>query len=75
MPESRNRPGHDYQKPADIPASQRVKGKVIWAVLFGVFGFLVTLFAAGLNYVVLAIVTIVAIIAGYFIGKSMEKKK
>ena len=74
MPESRNRPGHDYQKPAES-ASQRVKGKVIWAVLFGVFGFLVTLFAAGLNYPVLAVATIVAIIAGYFIGKSMEKKK
>lgn len=28
---SRNRPGHPFQKPADIPSSQRVKGKIIWA--------------------------------------------
>jgi lipopolysaccharide export LptBFGC system permease protein LptF len=74
MPESRNRPGHPYKKPADIPASQRVKGKIIWALLFGVFGLLISYFAAGANYKIIIIATIVAAIIGYFIGKKMEKK-
>jgi uncharacterized membrane protein YfcA len=74
MPESRKRPGHPYQQPADIPARQRVKGKIIWAILLGVFGLLISYFAAGVNYVVLAAATVVASIIGYFIGKKMEKK-
>jgi hypothetical protein len=74
MPESRKRPGHPFQKPADIPASQRVKGKIIWALLFGVFGLLMAYFTAGSNYKILIIVTLVAGAIGYFIGKKMEKK-
>ena len=75
MPESRNRPGHPFQKPADIPASQRVKGKIIWALLFAVFGLLISYFAAGANYKILIGATLVAAIIGYFIGKKMEKKE
>jgi uncharacterized membrane protein YfcA len=74
MPESRKRPGHPYQKPADIPARQRVKGKIMWAILFCVFGFLISYFAAGVNYIILTVATLVAGIIGYFIGKKMEKK-
>lgn len=74
MPESKKRPGHPYQKPADIPASQRVKGKTMWAILFSVFGLLTSYFAAGLNYMVLIPSTVIAGIIGYFIGKRMEKK-
>lgn len=74
MPESKKRPGHPYQKPADIPASQRVKGKTMWAILFSVFGLLTAYFAAGLNYMVLIPATVIAGIIGYFIGKRMEKK-
>ena len=74
MPESKKRPGHPYQKPADIPARQRVKGKVMWAILFGVFGLLIAYFAAGAIYIVLILATLVAGIIGYFIGKKMEKK-
>jgi hypothetical protein len=73
MPESRKRPGHSYHKVADIPAKQRAKGRVIWAILFGVFGLLIALFAAGNNYIVLAIATIISAIIGYAIGKKMEK--
>ncbi|HEX8315182.1 MAG TPA: hypothetical protein VF609_09320 [Flavisolibacter sp.] len=73
MPESRNRPGHLHQKKADIPSKQRVKGRAIWAILFAVFGFLIALFAAGENYVVLGIVTAISTITGYVIGKNMEK--
>ncbi len=74
MPESRKRPGHLYQKPADIPARQRVKGKTIWALLFGVFGLFISYFAAGINYMILVAATLAAGILGYFIGKKMEKK-
>lgn len=73
MPESRNRPGHPHQKKADIPSKQRVKGRVIWAILFAIFGFLMALFAAGENYAVWGIVAAVAAIIGYVIGKNMEQ--
>jgi len=76
MPESKKRPGHHkYRKPADIPAAQRVKGRIFWALLFGVFGLLIGFMAAGTDYIVLAIATGVGGIIGYFIGKSMEKEK
>lgn len=75
MPESRNRPGHPFQKPADIPSSQRVKGKIMWALLLAVFGLLISYFAAGSNYIVLIVATLAAAIIGYFIGKKMEKKE
>jgi hypothetical protein len=75
MPESRKRPGHPYQKPADIPASQRIKGRTFWALLLGVFGLIIAWLTAGVNYPILAIATAVAAIIGYFIGKNMEKKK
>ncbi len=75
MPESRKRPGHPYQKPADIPARQRVKGKIMWAILLGFFGLLIAYFAVGVNYTVLILSTLIASIIGYFIGKKMENKK
>jgi hypothetical protein len=75
MPESRNRPGHPFQKPADISSSQRVKGKIMWALLFAVFGLLISYFAAGFNYIVLIVATLAAAIIGYVIGKKMEKKE
>lgn len=75
MPENKKRPGHPYRKPADIPARERVKGKIFWALLFAVFGLLFAYFAVGLNYKVLAAATLAAAIIGYFIGKQMEKKK
>jgi len=74
MPESRQRPGHPYQKPADIPARQRVKGRVIWAILLGIFGFLISYFAVGLSYKILIPSILVAAFLGYIIGKKMGKK-
>ena len=74
MPESRKRPGHPYHKPADIPSRQRVKGRIMWCLLFGVFGLLISYFAAGLDYKILFVSAAVAAIIGYFIGKKMEKK-
>jgi hypothetical protein len=73
MPESRNRPGHHHQKKAGIPSKQRVKGRVIWAILFAIFGFLIALFAAGENYAAWGIVAAIGAIIGYAIGKSMEQ--
>lgn len=72
MPQSRNRPGHPHQKKADIPFKQRVKGRVIWAMLFAVFGLLISFFAAGSNYVVLIVAAVVSGLIGFVIGQSME---
>jgi len=74
MPQSRKRKGHPFKKPSDIPSSQRTKGRTFWAVLIGVFSFLIALFAVGLNYLVLSVVLIAGILIGYFIGKSMEQQ-
>ena len=73
MPQSRNRPGHPHQKRAEISASQRVKGRIFWAILFAVFGLIIAFFSAAGNYLVLVIVGIAGAVIGYFIGKSMEK--
>jgi hypothetical protein len=72
MPESRKRAGHPYQKPSDIPASQRTKGRIIWAILFAIFALVVTLFATG-NTIVLAVAALAGAGLGYIIGKSMEQ--
>lgn len=73
MPQSRNRPGHPYQKPSDVPASQRVRGRVIWAILFAIFGLGIAYFAAGDNWIILLIGAVAGAAIGYFAGKSMEK--
>ena len=73
MAESRNRPGHHYQKPADVPSKQRVKGRVIWAILFAIFGLLMAYFATGDNYLILAIAAIASAAIGFIIGKNMEQ--
>lgn len=72
MPQSRKRQGHKYQKPSDIPASQRTKGRIIWAILFAVFGFVIAFFATD-NYIMLAVAALVAGLIGYTVGKNMEQ--
>jgi lipopolysaccharide export LptBFGC system permease protein LptF len=75
MPQSRKRKGHhDYKSAADIPAGQRTKGRIIWALLLGVFGLLIAFFAAGKNYIALAAGTVIGGLIGYVIGKNMEKE-
>lgn len=73
MPRSRQRPGHDYQKPADVPASQRVKGRAFWAILFAIFGLGIAFFAGGTNWVYLLVGALLGAVIGYYAGKSMEK--
>ena len=73
MPQSRKRHGHKYQKASDIPASQRTKGRIIWAILFAVFGVVLTFFAAGDSWIVLVIAAVVAGLIGYTVGKNMEQ--
>lgn len=73
MPQSRKRPGHQYPKPAAIPAKQRVKGRITWALLFGVFGLLIALFASG-SLIVWVIATVIGAAIGYVAGKSMEQQ-
>jgi hypothetical protein len=76
MPQSRKRPGHhEYRKPADIPATQRSRGRITWAILLGIFGGLIAFFAAPGNYVVLVIGLAIGAALGYSIGKNMEKER
>lgn len=74
MPQSRKRPGHhEFKTPADIPPSQRVKGRVLWAILCSVFAVLIAYFGAGENYLILAIAAILGAVIGFAIGRAMEK--
>lgn len=74
MPQSRKRKGHPFQKTADIPAKQRTKGRMIWALLFAIFALIMAWYGAGENYVVLALATLAGGVLGYIIGKKMEQE-
>ena len=71
MPTSRNRKRAPRSRSSLVPASQRVKGRTIWSILLAVFGVIIAFFAAGLNYVAMAIGAVIGAVAGYFIGKKM----
>lgn len=73
MPQSRHRQGHPFQKPASIPSAQRVKGRIIWAILFAVFGFAIVYFASEGSWLVILAGALVGALIGYFAGKSMER--
>lgn len=75
MAENKKPHGEPFPKHADVPYHQRIKGKIMWAILFGIFGLLISYFAAGPKYMILTAGTLVAAIIGYFIGKKMEKKE
>jgi uncharacterized protein YcfJ len=73
MPESRKRPGHHvHHTPSAAPAGPRTKGRIMWAILLGVFGLMVAFFAGGANYIALAAGAVIGGLIGYAIGKSME---
>jgi membrane protein YqaA with SNARE-associated domain len=74
MAESRKRKTHQQKRTAEIPASQRAKGRVVWAVLIAVFAVIIAYFSAGDDWTVLAIAAIIGAVLGYFIGKSMEQE-
>lgn len=72
MPESRKRPGHQFQKPSDIPAKQRTKAPIIFGLLFAVFTALIVYFSgARYRYVILA--AIIGAGIGFFFGKASER--
>ena len=75
MPSSRRRPGqHHYAKNPPSPPKERTDGRTYWAIMMGVFGLIIAYIAAGNNAVILAIGAVIGALAGYFIGKSMEKE-
>jgi hypothetical protein len=75
MPQSRKRPGHHEQrKTSAISNKQRVKGRTIWALLFGVFGLLIAMFATMDNYAIWITGAIAGGVLGFMIGKNMEKE-
>jgi hypothetical protein len=73
MPESRHRPGHPFQKPAAVPSGQRVKGRLIWAILFAVFGAAIVYFASEGSWLIILIGATIGAIIGYVAGRSMEQ--
>lgn len=73
MAQKRKHHHHATPKHIDIPASQRTRGRIIWAILFAVFGFVLAFFAVGDNWIALIIAAIVAGLIGYAIGKNMEQ--
>ncbi|MER3463461.1 MAG: hypothetical protein C4329_02640 [Chitinophagaceae bacterium] len=72
MPNSRKPRGH--HQPAAIPARQRTKGRIVWALLAGVFGLLIGFFASSDGYMAPIIGGLVGAAVGYVIGKTMEKE-
>lgn len=56
-----------------MPASQRVKGRLIWTILFAVFGFALVYFASEGSWPFLLIGTLAGGLIGYFAGRSMEE--
>lgn len=73
MAQKRKHHHHATPKHIDIPPRQRTKGRIIWAILFAVFGLVLAFFAAGNNWMVLVIAAFVAGLIGYAIGKNMEQ--
>jgi hydrogenase/urease accessory protein HupE len=57
-----------------MTSKQRGKGKFIWAILFGVFGLLIAMFATTDNYTVWIIGAIIGVALGFMIGKNLEKE-
>ena len=74
MPRSRKRPGHHYQKPADIPARQRTHGKVVWSILFAVFGLVMAFFASDGSYVAMVIGAVIGTFLGFAVGKNVDRE-
>ena len=73
MPQSRKRTGAQHHTTADIPPKRRTKGRTVWALLFAIFGLLIALFAAGVNYIALAIGAVIGGAIGYYVGMRMEE--
>ena len=74
MPQSHKRKEHHQPKSTtNIPARQRVKGNMFWAILFAIFGLLIAFFAAGTNYIYLLVGAIGGGVLGYVVGTKMEE--
>ena len=73
MPASRKRKIPPKTRPSEVPASQRVRARTIWAILLAVFGMAVAFFASGTNYYAIAIGGLIGAFSGYFIGKQMAQ--
>ena len=73
MAQKRKHHHHATPKHIDIPARQRTKGRIIWAILFAVFAVILTFFATSDSWVALMIAAIIGGLVGYVIGKNMEQ--
>mgnify|MGYP003575616072 CR=1 FL=1 len=64
---------HQPKSTTNIPAKQRVKGNIFWAILFAVFGLLIAFFAAGTDTLYLIIGAVGGAVLGYIVGTKMEE--
>jgi outer membrane lipoprotein SlyB len=76
MSQSKKRHGHqhEHKHTANISPRQATKGRVLWALLMGIFGLLIGAFASESGYVAMIIGALAGSIIGYFIGKNMEEE-
>ena len=73
MAQKRKHHHHATPKHIDIPPRQRTKGRIIWAILFAVFGVIIAFFAAGNSWIALMIAAVICGSIGYAVGKNMEQ--
>jgi hypothetical protein len=74
MPVSHKHQVHSFHKHAHNPSRQRTSGRITFALLFGAFGLLIALFTAGSEVIVLLAGAVAGVLAGYYIGRQMEKQ-
>ena len=75
MPHSKHRHKHPQQSRHAPPPTAKTKrsAKPIMVVFIGLFGLLLAIISAGINYLWMVIGVIAGAVAGYFIGQNMDK--
>lgn len=73
MAQNRKRPGQTGKRTADVPASQRTSGHLMWALLVGVFGAMIGYFASGGSVGGAAVGLLSGGALGWYLGTRMEK--
>ncbi|HEX6334796.1 MAG TPA: hypothetical protein VFZ78_11255 [Flavisolibacter sp.] len=54
-------------------ARQKTRGRIIWALLFAIFGFTIGVVSTEDNYFVPALALVAGAVAGYFVGRAIDR--